>query len=811
LIPLVVALVVGLSAPAHGQGAEPTGTIEATISTQTTIRLAGALVELRDGSGLTLDRQVSDPQGLVRFMNVPGGEYRLVASLDGFQATGAAAAVAAGALTTAAIDLPIAVAPVSVEVVAKPVAVETIGKADGISGDTVDEYGGVGGLPAALRLLAGVIAAPGGASIKGGRPAQASTQVGSSMLVDPSTGFVRFMFPADAIDSVAVLPNPYAVEYGRFSSGIVVIQTRKPATDRWNTRVGDLDPSMHTKRHEPFNVTGLESVSPWAETGGPVVENRLFVEQSVQYTYSTYDVPSRPENERRVTNSLSTYTRLDANLATGQSLAGTIGFSPGKRVNETLGTFTPPEAAADLSNRSGNGGLTFRSVWSNSLVSESALQFQKFVTDVTPHGPAPTVLYPETTLGDFFNVQHRDMSTIQWIQTVAGTRSAWGGSHSFKAGVDLFHTAYNGSSVSQSVLIMRSGAPLARRIDFIGSPFQSVQSTDVALFAQDRVQLGSRWLLEFGGRLDRDGIINHVNVTPRVGTAVQLDNAGTTTLRGGYGLFYERVPSVAGAFPQFEREVDTRYAVDGVTPIGSPVTFTPRVVLGPSAPRSATWDLSFERRLNAIWSITASYLNREGSSELVVQPLMTDGLGELRLDSSGHSSYRDLQIGVQYKTPAADFTASYVRSRARADLNSLTNFFDVVMRPVIGANAYAPADTDVPHRLFGRGRYQPTKEWLITGVADWRTGFPYSVVDAYLDFVGPRNLAYRFPNRFMADIGIERHLTGLRAKPWVGIRAYNAFNSFVPSDVQANISSPSFGSFYNSPLRQIRLQIRIAR
>src|SRR5262249_49404359 len=352
--------------------------------------------------------------------------------------------------------------------VAKPVALETIAKADGISGDTVDEYGGVGGLSAALRLLAGVIAAPGGASIKGGRPAQASTQVGSSMLVDPSTGFVRFTFPADAIDAVAVLPNPYAVEYGRFSSGLIVIRTRKPATDKWNTRVGDLDPSMHTKRHEPFNVTGLESVSPWLETGGPIVENRLFVEQSVQYTYSTYDVPSRPENERRVTNALSTYTRLDANLAAGQSLAGTIGFSPGKRVNETLGTFTPPEAAADLSNRSSNGGLTFRSVWSNSLVSESALQLQKFVTDVTPHGPAPTVLYPETTFGDFFNVQHRDMSTVQWIQTIQGTRSGWGGRHSFKAGIDVFHTEYDGSSLSRPVFIMRSDGALARRIDFIG-------------------------------------------------------------------------------------------------------------------------------------------------------------------------------------------------------------------------------------------------------------------------------------------------------------------------------------------------------
>jgi len=810
LILVILALLGGTGLPVLAQEPE-VATIEATVSTQSTIPLAGALVELRDRAGQATAVQLSDGQGLVKFGGVPAGEYRLVASLDGFQTTEVSVTATPGATTTTVVDLPIAFAVERVDVVAQSTAVETIGKAEAISGDTVDQYGGVAGLQAALRLLAGVLAVPGGASIKGGRPAQAGTQVGSSTLVDPATGFVRFTFPADAIDSVAVLPNPYAVEFGRFSSGLIVIRTRKPATDKWNTRVGDLDPSMHTKRHEPFHITGLESFSPWVETGGPLIDGRLFLEQSVQYRYSTIDVPSRPENERRVTNSLSTYTRVDANLSAKHSLVGTLGLSPTNTVNETLGTFTPPEAAADLSSRVGNGGLTERSVWSNSLVSESIFQFQKLATDVTPHGVVPMVLYPETTLGDFFNVQQRDLSTVQWIQTMSGSRSAWGGSHNFKIGVDVLHADYSGYSASRPVLIVRSNGLLARRIDFVGSQFQSVESTDAAVFAQDRVQLTSRWLLEFGGRLDRDGIVDHVNATPRVGAAVQLDKTGSTVLRGGYGLFYERVPSVAGAFPQFEREVDTRYAVDGVTPIGPPVTFTPRAVLGSSPPRSATWDLAFDHRFNASWSINASYLDRQGTNELIVQPFLVSGTWEMRLDSSGRSSYRDVGMSVQFKTELSDFSLSYVRSSARADLNSLTNYFDTVMRPVVGTNAYGPADTDVPHRLFGRGRYQPTKEWLITGVADWRTGFPYSVVNAYLDFVGPRNVHYRFPNRFLADVGVERHFTGLKGKPWLGVRLYNAFNSFVPSDVQANITSPFFGGFYNSPLRQIRLQVRIAR
>jgi hypothetical protein len=807
---VLLSLLAGSSAGAWAQEAPVVATIQVTVSTQSTIALAGARVELRDRGGAVLGERVSDGEGIVRFVGVPRGQYRLIASLEGFQTT-EVAATTADATTFTVIDLPIAITDEHVDVVAPAVTAETLAKAEAISGDTVDQFGGVAGLEAALRLLAGVIMVPGGASIKGGRPAQSSTQVGSGMLIDPSTGFVRFTFPADSIDSVQVLPNPYEVEYGRFSSGLVVIRTRQAALDTWRTRVGDLDPSFHTKRYQPFHVTGLTSVSPWVETGGALISKRLFLEQGVQYSYSSVDVPSRPEDERKVTNAVSTFTRVDANLSTNHTLGGTLGFSPSKRINETMGTFTPPEAAADLSNRTANSSVVQRSVWSSSLLTEATVQLQKFTTNVTPHGAVPMLLYPETTYGDFFNVQRRETTTAQWIQTVSATRKAWGVEHALKGGVDVFHTDFAGSSFSRPVLIRRSDGVPTRRIDFIGPTGQSIQSTDVAAFLQDRVQLAPRWLVEFGGRLDRDGIVQQVNGTPRVGTVVLLNPAGTTLLRGGFGLFYERIPSVAGAFEQFGWRVDTRYADDGVTPLGPPVLFEPRSELGPASPRSKTWDVTFEHRFNKVWSITASYLDRQGANELVVEPLVTAGVGEMRLDSSGRSSYRDAEITARFKTLPADFTVTYVRSIARGDLNAFTNFYDVVMRPVIGANAYAPSDTDVPHRLFGRGRYQPTDRWLLTGVADWRTGFPYSVVDEYLDYVGARNVGYRFPNRFVADIGIERRFTGVKGRPWIGIRAYNAFDSFIPTDVQANLSSPAFGNFYNSQIQQIRLQIRLER
>jgi hypothetical protein len=100
-----------------------------------------------------------------------------------------------------------------------------------------------------------------------------------------------------------------------------------------------------------------------------------------------------------------------------------------------------------------------------------------------------------------------------------------------------------------------------------------------------------------------------------------------------------------------------------------------------------------------------------------------------------------------------------------------------------------------------------TAGWQLVGTADWRSGLPYSVVDEDLEFVGQRN-ELRFPTYFRVDAGFERRLTLARLHPWLGFRVSNALNSFLPSDVQANLSSPSFGSFYNSVYREYRIALR---
>ena len=90
---------------------------------------------------------------------------------------------------------------------------------------------------------------------------------------------------------------------------------------------------------------------------------------------------------------------------------------------------------------------------------------------------------------------------------------------------------------------------------------------------------------------------------------------------------------------------------------------------------------------------------------------------------------------------------------------------------------------------------------------------PLQKLDVYpttIELNGPRN-EQRMPDYLRFDLGLEHRFHIGKLQPWIGIRAYNAFNAFLPADVQANISSPAFGSFYNSQFRQYRLQVRFER
>ena len=110
------------------------------------------------------------------------------------------------------------------------------------------------------------------------------------------------------------------------------------------------------------------------------------------------------------------------------------------------------------------------------------------------------------------------------------------------------------------------------------------------------------------------------------------------------------------------------------------------------------------------------------------------------------------------------------------------------------------------HRL---GPRQPNR--LIAPVLELRSGFPWSAVDEFQDFVGERNRAGRLPAVRTLDFQLSRPWRVMKYRFRAGLRVYNVFGSSADRDIQNNITAPDFGTSYNPIERSVGFVFGSAR
>jgi hypothetical protein len=220
---------------------------------------------------------------------------------------------------------------------------------------------------------------------------------------------------------------------------------------------------------------------------------------------------------------------------------------------------------------------------------------------------------------------------------------------------------------------------------------------------------------------------------------------------------------------------------------------TPEAVAG-----NIEWDQRFGRRV----LVKANYLTRTGSHEYILEPDLEQG--QIRLDSVGESKYSEFELTARYLGgERRDVTVSYVHSHGTADLNNYDQFYGNIRNPIVRTNERNLIPTDVPHRLLVRGSFGLPGKWLFAPVVEIRSGFPWSAVNESQDFVGERNRAGRLPRVRTFDFSFSRPWKVLKYRFNAGVRVYNIFGSAAERDVQNNITSPNYGSFYNPLERSI--------
>ncbi len=303
-----------------------------------------------------------------------------------------------------------------------------------------------------------------------------------------------------------------------------------------------------------------------------------------------------------------------------------------------------------------------------------------------------------------------------------------------------------------------------------------------------------------------------MNVAPRLGFVFAPTKDGRTAIRGGIGLFYDKIPFNVAVFTKYPAQTITNYASDGVTVIRGPATYT-HVLAAPGlrVPYSLGWSLQADRELRRGLLVRVGYEGRKVFREFYVNPVQSPSSGaQLQLLNNGNQTYGEFLAMVRWQVnERSSIYASYVYSRARGDLNDYNQFFGNFPYPLIRENQYGPLASDAPNRGLFWGVIGLPYKFDFVPILDVHTGFPFSRLDQNWGYLGKENQAGRFPTlvgldaklQYPVDFTFHGHHIQFRA----GLTVYNVLNHNNPRDVQQYFASPLYGTFYNSVPRLWRI------
>lgn len=583
--------------------------------------------------------------------------------------------------------------------------------------------------------------------------------------------------PKSSIREIRINQNPFSAEFDRMGYGRIEIFTQ-PGTDKFQGQAffnfGD---SLFNSRN-PFALDkpAYQTRMMDASVGGPlgrraslfVNAERHAVDETAVVNALTLDPSLNVTSLRQTVMNPMTRTtfspRLDYRLSANHTLAARYSFTSMSRLNQGTGEFSLPSRAFDTSGRDHTLQLTETAVLGPRAINETRFQFARRENQMTPGSADPTLMVLGAFTGGGANVgnSYTTQDHFEWQNTTTLTR----GAHIVKFGGRLralsesgsYMQGYNGTFTFTSLEAYRitlaglgqgltmaqiralGGGPSQFSITG-GNPLAAVRQWDAGLFAQDDWRVRPNFTLNLGLRYEpQTHIGDHLDLAPRVGFAWGLGARGRqpkTVIRGGFGLFYNRVDGslilealrlngvnqqqFLVAFPDFYPQVPS---LETLAANRRPSALR-ELDASLRAPYVAQAALSFERQLPKNIMLSITYANSRGlhvlRSRNINAPLPGTydplnpagairpyaGLGDLYLyESTGIFKQRQLITNVSARvSPWLTLFGFYALGKAESNAEGAGSFpanqydlsgewgragFDVRHRAALGGSLSAP-------------------------------------------------------------------------------------------------------------------------
>ena len=755
---------------------------------QTGSTLPGATVQFIEGTTVVATVMTDQEGGFTFPASQVGGT--VVVSLSGFQTIRVPRAEADRVM------LPLARTEQVASVVA-PIGVSA-SPSNAVLGNTLSSMN-VTRLPSknfkakeSLPLLPGIVRGPDGLLQLGGvRAHDTPLFLDGFNVTDPATGISNINLPFESVRGVQVLRDPMDITHGDLLGGMITLESRTGGDEfHWG-----LQGVVPRPRFSRPGFGRIEGIFPRFYTHGSTKGKGLRYMAAVEYDFERIPVPDVTQGAGPdiVEQSATAFLRLDGKLNDRQSLTITALAFPSETQNHGLSPRREEPATFDFRSRDLFAGVTHRTVIGDGSLLN--IQFGAFHNrkELTPNGEGIALLSPDGWRGNWFARATRQSSRYSGGASWQKVKTIGRFGHDFTIISDFSVRGLTGRITESPIRVENAAGVTVRTIDF--GPAADLSTTDrrVSAAFRDVVTFSSRTQLDAGLRVDsrRQG---GTAFSARAGFRHQLDEEGLTVVKGGYGKFVGTVPLGVPAFGGYPSRIDRRF---------DPTTgaMTAEVGLQPTLgllkqPHAYTGTVSLERQVAPTLDAQVVFTSRR-SDRLATLSVPTVS-GPLTVESRGRADYSELQFSVR-KTWLAEqqLFVSYVRSSGRGEVNDFTSLFGFVDSPLLQPGAFARLSTESPNRLLAWATINLPSRIVVSPVAEWRSGFPYSVLDHQYTYSETPN-SRSFPAFFAADMVIYKTITLMKRDVDAGVQLFNFTNHRNPRDVYAVTNAPHFGQFANS-------------
>ncbi|HEY7285678.1 MAG TPA: TonB-dependent receptor [Vicinamibacterales bacterium] len=639
-----------------------------------------------------------------------------------------------------------------------------------------------------LPLLPGVVRGRDGLlNISGTRPHESALWIDGFDVTDPVAGTTAIDLPVESVRGMAVLREPVAATFSDVLGSAASIETT-PGSDKWRAGIQGFIPRP---RLSSMGFGRIEAFFPRAYVGGRIGIMRLFT--SAEFNFERVPVAGVTGSSGSPnigTTGVTTFSRFDFQLSKEHALTTEVLYAPGHTTSAGLSTLRPAATVPDVDVLDVFVGVSDRWIATPRDLLTFRVGVAAHETGIVPQGSGNPILTPEGWLNNWFSdvdvTGRRVAGSATWER--AGLTAA--GNHDLSGVLRAYRRSMDGGVHNLPITVVDSNGAKVRTIEFSPAGRLDPDEFNWGAGVRDLWDVSGQLQLDLGVRVDSGHQQSSV-LAPRLGLRYLLDEAGRTTVRASAGRYAGRVPLDAKAYGRFAPRRDTFFDPTTGAIIRSNM-YNPVMGRLPQ-PRADAFALELEHKLTPTLELQVGGRRRFGSKLPTVE--VPEAGGPTPISGIGTSDYQEVQVSVRKLwANQSQIFVSYVHSSSRGDTNDFGTLYKNLDAPLLDRNAYAVTSANVPHRLRGWATFSLPERIVVSPAVDWRTGFPYSALDVYQQFIGAPN-TLRYPDYFALDLTAFKTFDIFSREMDFGLQFFNLTAHENPRDVVAVVDSPRFGEF----------------